>query len=74
MSICLFVQGIILNKILCQQLDVSTDSGVIDVKSLYAVESKFSTNTGRIHIGNAHRNIEVDVKSQGELIVGKYLS
>lgn len=61
--------GIILNKFLCQQLDVSTDSGAIDIKSLYAVESKFTTNTGHIHIGNAHRNIAVDVRGQGNLIV-----
>jgi len=67
----IILQGIILNKFLCQQLDVSTDSGAIDIKSLYAVESKFTTNTGHIHIGNAHRNIAVDVRGQGNLIVGK---
>lgn len=61
--------GIILNKFLCQQLDVSTDSGDIDITSLYAVESKFTTDTGSIHIRNAHRNIDVDVRSQGDLIV-----
>lgn len=60
-----------INKILSQYFDVKTDHGAIDIKSLYSVQSKFDTKSGNIHIGNAHKSIEVKITHHGNLIIGE---
>jgi len=59
-----------ISKPLCQSISLTTCNGSIEVKSLYAENSHFVTRSGNIHIGSAHRNVNVTNSQKGDLTIG----
>ena len=67
----LVFQMITLNKPVCNDLCVETESGDIKVTSLYAAKSYFNTRRGNVDIGSCHKETMINMQQVGNLKIGE---
>ena len=67
----MFFQNVTIDKPLGQVLNIETEAGDINVKSLYVDATEFITKRGSVNIGSCHGDATVEILEKGNCNVGR---